>query len=572
MNDEPRVLVCDPLHEDGLAILRESASVDVRPGHSTREIQEIVGQYHGLIVGPGRRITHDVIEEGLNLRVIGCAGARLDSIDVTTARAMGIEVRNSPSSNAITIAEHTLTLMLRLATQPGSGGSGRLAGKTLGIIGFGRIGRQVAKRALAFDMNVIVNQPRLTPELALDEGVVATDLVDLLRSADFVTLHVPFKAETQTLIGTDELAAMKPDAHLINTGHTELVDDAALLQALEAGELAGAAVPEYPSDIAGPQREASKVVREHARVIVAPHVTKIIGDREREAAVSVARQVVELLRVKRPNETLALEVVPIDEVTPHEEIDEKRVVRLMQRLQNESRLINPPIVTRWNDRYIILDGATRFTALKRLEYPHIIVQVVDPTRDDFDLHTWYHVISSDNPLDELFSRLRQIEGLALSPLPADEIQSAFRVQHALCYFLDRERNATLVQATEDHDRLRLMSELVSCYGQWGAVERTLLTDLSRLRGQFPNMKAVAVFPQFEPEKVFAAASEGKLLPAGLTRFVIPGRILRLNADLARLKADEPLVTKRAWFNQFLAEKLARSRLRYYQEPVILLDE
>ncbi|MDV7390811.1 hypothetical protein RZS08_05635, partial [Arthrospira platensis SPKY1] len=97
-------------------------------------------------------------------------------------------------------------------------------------------------------------------------------------------------------------------------------------------------------------------------------------------------------------------------------------------------------------------------------------------------------------------------------------------------------------------------------------------DPLRLLAQFPQMQAVAIFPQFKPEDVFDAAAQGDFLPAGLTRFVIPGRILRLNASLARLKQDEPLAEKRAWFNQFLAEKLTRSRLRYYQEPVVLLDE
>jgi hypothetical protein len=96
--------------------------------------------------------------------------------------------------------------------------------------------------------------------------------------------------------------------------------------------------------------------------------------------------------------------------------------------------------------------------------------------------------------------------------------------------------------------------------------------MPRLLGQFPEMTAVAIFPQFEPQTVFKVASQGNLLPAGLTRFVIPGRILRLNADLERLKKEEPLPAKRAWFNDFLEEKLARSRMRYYQEPVILLDE
>lgn len=571
MSDLPRVLVCDELHEEGLNVLRKTADVHVRPDITLKELQEVIGEYHGLVVGPDRRITHDIIEEGLNLRVIGCAGAHLDNIDVTTARAMGIEVRNSPSSNAVTIAEHTMTLMLQLVSRPGAG-DGRLAGKTLGIIGFGHIGRQVARRAIAFDMNVVVNQPRLTPELALDEGVEVADLYDLLAAADLVTLHVPFKAETDALLGADEIRQMKQGAYLINTGHTDVVDDAALLAALDEGLLAGTAVPEFPDEIDAPTDSAAVRVRQHPRVLVAPHVTSIIGDRHRDISVKIARQVVELLRVKRPSETLALEVVPISQVTPHEQVDEKRVTRLMKRLQNESRLINPPIVTEWNDRYVILDGATRFTALKRLDYPHIIVQLVDASRDDFDLHTWYHVISSKKPVTDLFAQLKQIDRIDLEAVRGDELQGVFRQQGALCYFLDRENKATLVRAQSGADNLALMCRVVDCYNKWGAVERTLITDLSRLRGQFPDMCAVAIFPQFAPETVFENASQGHHLPAGLTRFVIPGRILRLNADLARLKSDEPLIAKRAWLNQYLADKLARSRLRYYQEPVILLDE
>jgi hypothetical protein len=321
-----------------------------------------------------------------------------------------------------------------------------------------------------------------------------------------------------------------------------------------------------------PPPAISQQLRQNPRVLVAPHLTTIIGDQSRERAVNVARQVVELLRVKRPDESLSLEVVPIAHVMPHEQIDDKRVRRLMERLRTESRLINPPIVTFWHDRYVILDGATRFTALKRLEYPHIIVQVVDARRDDFDLHTWYHVISAQNPVDELFVHLRQINDVVLKPLPAEELQDVFRRENALCYFLDRQRQAMLVRSASGGNSIQLMCEVVDCYNRWGHVERTLITDLDRLRGQFPDMQAVAIFPQFEPESVFESASQGRMLPAGLTRFVIPGRILRLNADLARLKADESLVAKRAWFNQFLADKLARSRLRYYQEPVILLDE
>jgi hypothetical protein len=258
---------------------------------------------------------------------------------------------------------------------------------------------------------------------------------------------------------------------------------------------------------------------------------------------------------------------------PHEQIDDKRVRRLMERLEEDGRLVNPPLVTYWDKKYIILDGATRFTALKRLGYPYVIVQTIAADTQEFTLHTWYHAISSSKPLSELIDILKEIKGLQLTPLPGSEIQTAFSEEKdALCYFLDRNGAALLAQSKPRTDRLAVMNTLVDTYTRWGVVERTLLTDLGRLLAQFPQMVAVAVFPQFRPETVFSVASQGDFLPAGLTRFVIPGRILRLNADLARLKKDEPLSNKRQWFNQFLEDKLARSRLRYYQEPVVLLDE
>ncbi|MEJ2751431.1 MAG: hypothetical protein P8169_01910, partial [Chloroflexota bacterium] len=113
---------------------------------------------------------------------------------------------------------------------------------------------------------------------------------------------------------------------------------------------------------------------------------------------------------------------------------------------------------------------------------------------------------------------------------------------------------------------------VHAYSAWGMVERTLLTDIDRLLAQFPQMRTVAIFPQFVPDDVFDAARDGGLLPAGLSRFIIPGRILRLNADLKRLKRDESLDEKHAWFDEFLSEKMRQSRLRFYEEPVVLLDE
>jgi D-3-phosphoglycerate dehydrogenase len=522
-----------------------------------------------LIVGPNQQVDTQIIEYGYRLQIIGCISSHIDNINVSTARDMGIRICYAPGGNAVAIAEHTISRMLQLADRFGDG---RLAGKTLGLVGFGNVSQQVAIRAQAFNMTVLTNQPRLTPELIYSSGVEATDLVDLLARADFVSLHVPFTSETETIIGASELAGMKDTAFLVNTGHTDLVDESALLLTLEMGKLGGAALSSFPTGIANVDPISTKL-RRHKRAIVSQHITSIIKQQKPGLALAVAEEVAEILSSKRVDEALALELVPVDQVTPHEQIDDKRVSRLMKRLEDDGLLVNPPITTFWKGRYVILDGATRFSALSRLGYSYIIVQSVQGQQSDFELHTWYHaILHGQQTLTELLQILRQINGLRLLPLSGKAIRSALRDSRTLCYFLDREGHTTLVQENEGADRLAVINDLVDTYSRWGDVERTLTTDLPRLLAQYPQMQAVAVFPQFQPEDVFDAASCGQLLPAGLTRFVIPGRILRLNADLRRLKADESFSAKRAWFSRFLADKIARSRLRFYQEPVVLLDE
>lgn len=563
----PRVLVTDQMDEAGLELLKQVAQVDAKLDLSEDQFLNEVGNYQAIIVGPRRRVTEQILEYAFALRTLGVMTSRLDHIDVSTARNLGIEVVSPPGSRAVAIAEHTMGRMLRLAVEYGDG---RLEGKTVGIVGFGRVGRQVASRAHAFDMRVLANQPRLTPQLALSAGVEASDLSELLRRSDYVTLHVPFKAETDTIIGAAELALMNPSACLINSGHTSLVDEEALLRALEQNRLAAASLPAMPEPAL--LSESASVLRQHPRVSVAPHVTTILSSRHKESSLAVASQIASLLRASQASESLSLELVPIGHVLPHEQVDDKRVGRLMKRLQADRRLVNPPVTTCWKGRYIILDGATRYTALQRLGYPNIIVQVVSAERHGFQMHTWYHVISSDQPFAVLQEVLAQIDGLKLRPLSIDQIPAAFDQEGAICYFLDRDGSAILAEATNPADRLSTVGAVVARYTAWGEVERTLLTDLPPLLGQFPRLTAVAIFPQFQPELVFDVAREGGLFPAGLTRFIIPGRILRLNADLERLRRDEPIAAKKAWFNHFLQEKLARSRLRYYQEPVILLDE
>ena len=245
----PRVLICDRIADAGIDLLREHADVDVKIGLTPDELLKIIGSYEAVVVRSATKIRANAIERAYSLKVIGRAGAGLDNIDVDAAQKRGIKVVNCPDANTRAVAEHTMAMMLALArhlpeadTSLKEGrweknklmGTG-LFGKTLGIVGFGRIGREVAIRAQAFGMKVLVNQRRPTPELNLEAKVQAVDLNDLLQQSDFVTLHVPAKPETEHLIGAEQLALMQPTAYLINTARGTVVNEAALLDALNRG-------------------------------------------------------------------------------------------------------------------------------------------------------------------------------------------------------------------------------------------------------------------------------------------------------------------------------------------------
>ncbi|MFQ5577667.1 MAG: NAD(P)-dependent oxidoreductase, partial [Anaerolineae bacterium] len=396
-----KVLVADKIAPAGLDLLKSNFAVDVKTGLTEADLCRIIGDYHALVVRSATKVTGRVIEKAFNLKVIARAGAGLDNIDVAAALTQGIEVVNAPNANTKAVAEHTLGLILALARRLPEAdlslksglwkkaaltGTG-LYGKTLGIVGFGKIGREVTRRALAFGMQVVVNQRRLTPELALEAGIQAVDLVDLLKTSDFVTLHVPLKPETKNLIGAEQLALMKPDAYLINTARGDVVDEAALLAALNDGRLAGAALDVFSEE---PARH-SQLAR-HPKVIATPHIAASTGDAQRAAAITVVEQILEILAAGDERNALSLEVLPLPNVLPHEQTDPSRVQRLVNRLSAEKVLKNPPIVTKWKDHYVVLDGATRVTALKALDYRYVVAQVVPHTHNNLGVHVWNHVI------------------------------------------------------------------------------------------------------------------------------------------------------------------------------------
>ena len=575
----PRVLVCDRIAEVGIGMLQEHADVDVKIGLSPAELMAIIGNYEAVIVRSATKITAEVIEHGLNLKVIGRAGAGLDNINVVVAQERGIKVVNCPDANSLAVAEHTLALLLSLARRvPRADSSlkeGRwdksklmgtgLAGKTLGIVGFGRIGREVAVRAQAFGMKVIVNQRRPTPELNLELGVEAVDLVDLLKEADFVSLHVPSKPETQNLIGAEQLALMKPTAFLINTARGSVVDEVALLEALNNGRIAAAALDVFVKEPA-----TDNVLAQHERVIATPHIAASTQDAQQLAAVMIADQVIEQIREVKPKNPLSLQVVPLEKVFPHEHVDPRRVKKLTGRLEADGVLSSPPVVVESGDYYVVLDGATRTTALKQLGYPHAIVQVVSD-HDNVDLRTWYHAISGVNP-SKLVKLLDDLPEVSMVETDPNKILDEMIVYGGLCYLHTADGRVFFIQPATGVNRLDALNKLTNTYIEAGLVSRTLNRDVISLQQEYPDLAALVIFPEYTFEQVLQIARAGRVLPAGITRFIIPGRVLRLNAELDHLKSDSSLAEKNAWLYQYVIDKQAEGKVRYYQEAVYLLDE
>ncbi len=578
-----RVLVCDPIAEEGIAYLRQYAIVDVASHRLTpEELAAIIPQYDAIIVRSATRVPREVIERGHRLKVIGRAGAGLDNIDVKAAREFGVEVRNTPGANTIAVAEHTIGLLIALARHlvdaVNSLKAGRwekrrfkgigLEGKTLGIVGYGRIGRAVAQRARAFGMRILVNQRRLTPELAVDSGVEAVDLYDLLAQSDFVTLHVPLRPENVHMIGEKELAHMKPGAFLINTSRGAIVDEEALLRALNRGHLAGAALDVYTQEPPPPDHP---LVR-HPNVICTPHIASQTDDAQRAAALQVAEHIVEVLLTHEAQKApLPLIILSLDDVLPHEHVDNQRVHDLAQRIEQDGILANPPMVTPWQGKYIVLDGATRTEALRWLHCPHVVVQLVK--LEDVQLYTWNHAILESSG-HRLLQQIRSLPSVALEPVGMRELKVGLKERHYVAGVVvgPREiygvRNNSLLEGSE----LQTLNQLVDVYLPQSQVERTLATTWAELRREYPDAAMLVLFPEYTPETIMEFVMNGQRMPAGITRFVVPGRILRLNFPLQILCDARPLGDKNQQLHRYLQERLARRRVRYYQEPVILLDE
>jgi D-3-phosphoglycerate dehydrogenase len=301
-----RVLVTDGLAAVGVDALRKHGlGVDEAASLGEAELVARLPEYEGLIVRSATRVTRRAVEAGRRLEVIGRAGAGVDSIDVEAATERGVVVMNTPGGNTTAVAEHTLALLLALARRVPAADqalkAGRweksqlqgveLLGKTLGILGLGRIGSEVARRALGFRMQVIAFDPYLTREAAERLGVEPVELDELLARADFITIHVPFTGDTRHLLGEAELARVKPGVRLVNCARGGIVDERALAEAIRAGRVAGAALDVFEQE---PPPAGHPLLR-LAEVVATPHLGAATDEAQTAVALAIADQVADAL-------------------------------------------------------------------------------------------------------------------------------------------------------------------------------------------------------------------------------------------------------------------------------------
>ncbi len=300
-----KILVSDPISDQGIEILKKEFDVDIATGLPPAELIKRIGNYEALIVRSETQVTKDVINAGKKLKIIGRAGVGVDNIDVNTATERGIIVVNAPEGNTISAAEHTIAMMMAMSRNiPQANASLKskkwdrkkfmgveVRGKVLGVVGLGRIGAEVAKRAQGMEMIILAYDPFISQERAAELGVELTTVEDIVRRADYITVHTPLTKETKDLIGSKEFAIAKKGVRIINCARGGIINEEALAEAVKAGIVSSAAIDVFVKE---PPFDSPLI--ELDRVIMTPHLGASTEEAQINVAVSVAEQIVNALK------------------------------------------------------------------------------------------------------------------------------------------------------------------------------------------------------------------------------------------------------------------------------------
>ncbi|MBN2422805.1 phosphoglycerate dehydrogenase [Candidatus Woesearchaeota archaeon] len=317
-----KVLIADKIHEKGIEFLKKNnIEADVKTGLSPEELNSIIGNYHGLIVRSKTQANKELLDNAENLKIIGRAGTGVDNIDIPYATEKGIFVANTPFGNTISAAEHTMAMLLALSRHiPMADNSlknrqwekkkftgNELYGKTIGVIGLGKIGLNVAKRCTAFDMDVIAYDPYVSREITDKFNIRLVELEYLIKNSDFITVHIPLNDKTKDLISEKEFDMMKPNARIINVARGGIINEDALYNALKQGKIAGAAIDVFTSEPA-----VDNKLIELDNIVVTPHLGASTEEAQEKVALMIAETITAVLNNMSFNNVLNLPIAEIE--------------------------------------------------------------------------------------------------------------------------------------------------------------------------------------------------------------------------------------------------------------------
>jgi D-3-phosphoglycerate dehydrogenase len=300
-----KILVAEPLAKQGLEILRAHHDVDEKIGLTPEELAAIIGEYDALLVRSQVKVTAEILAHASRLVVIGRAGVGVDNVDLEAATKAGVVVVNAPTGNTVSAAEQTITLMLALAHKTAAADASmrrgewkrssftgvELRGRTLGVIGLGKIGQAVADRARGLEMNIIGYDPFVTAEQAALHGVTLAEVDEILTTADVITVHVPLNKATRGIVNADNIGKLKPGVMLINVARGGVYDEAALAQALKDGKVAGAAIDVYETE----PPAADNPLLTAPNTVLTPHLGALTAEAQLRVAEEACEQVIDVL-------------------------------------------------------------------------------------------------------------------------------------------------------------------------------------------------------------------------------------------------------------------------------------
>ncbi|KAI9790133.1 MAG: hypothetical protein M1833_002100 [Piccolia ochrophora] len=319
----PKVLIPEKVSPDGIAILEKTLDVHQKKGLSPEELLELIPEYDALIVRSETKVNAALLTKGTNLRVVARAGVGVDNVDVETATKRGVIVVNSPSGNINAAAEHTIALLMAVARNIPDGCSSLKAGKwersrlvgietkgrTLGIIGLGKVGVLVARMAVGLNMKVIAVDPYASPEIAASNGVtLKLNLAEVLQNCDFLTIHTPLIASTKGMISSTELNTMRRGTRVLNVARGGVYDETALLEALESGQIAGAGMDVFTSEPPQADSSAGKLIA-HPRVVATPHLGASTVEAQENVSLDVCSQVLSILSGELPRSAVNAPII-----------------------------------------------------------------------------------------------------------------------------------------------------------------------------------------------------------------------------------------------------------------------